>query len=273
MKKKSIVSILVVMSIFTVSCAQKQQSAQQPTAGVESSYSKTGDVEKVKITADQANIRSGCSGDAPVVQASSKDNTFNVVSQVQDWFAVKLPDNKVGFVPKDQCKAIAPENKAAQATPETAGTTTQGTTAQTAPKTPTAQTNATTLTDAEQQMLKLVNDARVQNNLQPLKVDMQLCNIARIKSQDMIDNNYFSHNSPKYGSPFDMMKSFGVGFVQAGENIAGNQNVQNAENALMNSPGHRKNILSPNFTHIGIGIRAGGPYGSMFTQEFISKPQ
>jgi uncharacterized protein YkwD len=70
-----------------------------------------------------------------------------------------------------------------------------------------------------------------------------------------------------------MLKSFGISFVQAGENIAGNQNVQNAENALMNSPGHRKNILNTDFTHIGIGIRNGGPYGNMFTQEFISRPQ
>jgi uncharacterized protein YkwD len=88
----------------------------------------------------------------------------------------------------------------------------------------------------------------------------------------MIDNNYFSHNSPKYGSPFDMMKSFGIKFVHAGENIAGNQTVQAAHNALMNSPGHRQNILSTDYTHIGIGIQKGGSYGNMFTQQFISKP-
>jgi uncharacterized protein, YkwD family len=198
-----------------------------------------------------------------------------VVNQVADWFAVKLPDNKIGFIPKDQSKPIVSEAKTPEVSPGNPGTTPQGSTSQgtTTPKTPTAQTNSTTLTDAEQQMVKLVNDARAQNSLPALKVDMQLCNVARLKSQDMIDNNYFSHSSPKYGSPFDMMKSFGVNFVQAGENIAGNQNVQNAENALMNSPGHRKNILSPDFTHIGIGVRNGGPYGSMFTQEFISKPQ
>lgn len=70
-----------------------------------------------------------------------------------------------------------------------------------------------------------------------------------------------------------MMKDFGINYVQAGENIAGNQDVQKAHDALMNSPGHRKNILSSDFTHIGIGIKKGGPYGYMFTQMFISKPQ
>lgn len=274
MKRKIFISTLIVMSIFTVSCTQKQQQAQKSmqksATGVESSYYKVGDIQKVKVTADQANVRAGCSSDTPVIHTPTKDNTLDVLSQVSDWFAVKLPDNKIGFIPKNQCKPIVAESKSPVPTPDATGTTTQGSGT---PKTPTAQTNSSTLTDAEQQMLKLVNDARAQNNLSPLKIDMQLCNVARIKSQDMIDNKYFSHSSPKYGSPFDMMKSFGVNFVQAGENIAGNQNVQNAENALMNSPGHRKNILSPDFTHIGIGIKSGGPYGSMYTQDFISKPQ
>ena len=70
-----------------------------------------------------------------------------------------------------------------------------------------------------------------------------------------------------------MLKSFGINYVQAGENIAGNQTVPKAHDALMNSPGHRKNILSTEYTHIGIGIQKGGQYGNMFTQQFISKPK
>ena len=100
-----------------------------------------------------------------------------------------------------------------------------------------------------------------------------MTNVARVKAQDMIDNKYFSHNSPKYGCPFDMMKSFGIKYIKAGENIAGNQSVQNAFNALMNSPGHRRNILDPGFTNIGIGIKSGGPYGNMFSQMFVGKSQ
>jgi uncharacterized YkwD family protein len=155
-------------------------------------------------------------------------------------------------------------------TPPTTGTTQK---APTTNKIPTTQANSTTLTSMEQQMITLINQARSQNGLPALKVDMQVTNVARVKAQDMIDNNYFSHNSPKYGSPFDMMKSFGVHYVKAGENIAGNQTVQAAHNALMNSPGHRENILSPDYTHIGIGIKKGGQYGNMFSQMFISKPR
>ncbi|WDV46573.1 CAP domain-containing protein [Clostridiaceae bacterium M8S5] len=127
------------------------------------------------------------------------------------------------------------------------------------------------LTAKEQQMVNLVNKERKNNGLKPLIVDIKLTKVARVKSQDMIDKNYFDHTSPTYGSPFDMMKKFGITFMAAGENIAGNQSVENAHVRLMNSPGHRRNILDPNYTHIGIGIKDGGKYGSMFTQMFIKK--
>lgn len=127
------------------------------------------------------------------------------------------------------------------------------------------------LTAEEQQMVNLVNGERAKAGLSALQVDMQLVKLARLKSQDMINLNYFSHTSPTYGSPFDMMKNNGVTYRTAGENLAGNQTVQAAHTALMNSEGHRKNILNPNYTHIGIGIVDGGPYTKMFTQMFVGR--
>ncbi|MDI3534013.1 MAG: hypothetical protein PWQ82_378 [Thermosediminibacterales bacterium] len=127
------------------------------------------------------------------------------------------------------------------------------------------------LTEDEQKMLELVNAERIKAGVPPLKPDLELTKIARLKSKDMIENNYFAHNSPTYGSPFDMLNSFGVSYRYAGENLAGAPDVERAHKALMNSPGHRSNILNPNFTHIGIGIAVGGPYGKMFTQTFIGK--
>jgi uncharacterized YkwD family protein len=272
MKKRFFAVVLAFSLILATSCTQQQEQQQQqkPVGGVESSIAETGDIERIRITADNANVRTGCSNNAPVLQPANKNQTYDVISSVEDWFAVKLPNNQIGFVPQEQGKPVVVEDKKPEMPPETTGTAPQ---APTAPKTPTAKTNSSTVADTEQQMLQLVNQARAQNNLPALKIDMEVTNVARIKSQDMIDNNYFSHNSPKYGSPFDMMKSFGVDYVSAGENIAGNQDVQSAHNALMNSPGHRKNILSPDFTHIGIGIKKGGSYGNMFTQMFVSKPK
>ena len=91
----------------------------------------------------------------------------------------------------------------------------------------------------------------------------------RKKSQDMHDKNYFSHTSPTYGSPFEMMKQFGIQYRTAGENIAkGQRSAQEVVNAWMNSAGHRANILNKNFTHIGVGYVADGNY---WTQMFIGK--
>lgn len=136
---------------------------------------------------------------------------------------------------------------------------------------PAPQEKPSELTPEEQQMIDLVNKARSDAGLSPLAVDMELSKVARLKSQDMVDKNYFSHDSPTYGSPFDMMKQFGIQYRTAGENIACNQDVAGAHQALMNSEGHRANILSKDFTHIGIGIADGGPCGKMFTQQFIAK--
>jgi uncharacterized YkwD family protein len=127
------------------------------------------------------------------------------------------------------------------------------------------------LTQDEQQMLNLVNTERAKNGLAPLQADMELVRLARMKSADMIAKNYFSHTSPTYGSPFDMMNSAGIAYRTAGENLAGAGSVTSAHTNLMNSSGHRANILNSAFTHIGIGIVDGGPYGKMFTQMFIGR--
>ena len=121
----------------------------------------------------------------------------------------------------------------------------------------------------EKEVIRLVNEIRVKNGLRELTYDWQLSRVARYKSQDMKDNNYFSHTSPVYGSPFKMMKSFGISYRSAGENIAKGQATPEAVlNAWMNSSGHRANILNSSFTHIGVGYVADGRY---WTQMFISK--
>lgn len=271
MKKFLLTLTLVALMIFTVACGQ------QATQGVQSSLFKEGDVNKVKVIADQVDVKSGCSNNTSTINTSDKNTTFNVLNKVEDWYAVKLPNNAIGFVPQSKCKPIVSDGGNTTTAPGSAQTpltqTTPSTSQNKSPAGSQTNANTNTLASNEQQMLTLVNQARSQNNAPPLIGDPQLTNIARLKSQDMINNNYFSHNSPTYGSPFDMMKSFGITYVKAGENLAGNQDVQSAHNALMNSPGHRKNILDPDFTHVGIGIKKGGSYGNMFTQEFVSRPK
>ena len=126
------------------------------------------------------------------------------------------------------------------------------------------QSSGYQLSAEEQKMIQLVNQERQKAGVSPLTIDPELSRVARIKSQDMKDNGYFSHTSPTYGSPFDMMKSFGITYRTAGENIALNSSVEGAHTSLMNSEGHRENILNSSFTHIGIGIVDGRYYTQMF---------
>lgn len=128
---------------------------------------------------------------------------------------------------------------------------------------------ASGLSEAEQEMFDLVNAARRENGLAPLTLHPELSKVARTKSADMAANGYFSHDSPTYGSPFRMMTDFGIEYRSAGENIACNRSAKAAHEALMNSPGHRANVLSADFTHLGIGIADGGPCGAMYTQMFL----
>ena len=125
------------------------------------------------------------------------------------------------------------------------------------------------LSEYEQQVVDLTNQERAKSGLPALKADLELSKVAREKSLDMQKNNYFSHTSPTYGSPFDMMKQFGITYRAAGENIAmGQRSPEEVVKGWMNSEGHRKNILSSNFTHIGVGYVAEGNY---WTQQFIGK--
>lgn len=122
----------------------------------------------------------------------------------------------------------------------------------------------------ENEVIRLVNIERGNRGLELLKANWQLSRVARYKSEDMRDKNYFSHTSPTYGSPFKMMEDFGLRFTAAGENIAkGQRTPREVMNAWMNSPGHRSNILSPSFSEIGVGV-AKDQYGRIYwTQMFM----
>ena len=124
----------------------------------------------------------------------------------------------------------------------------------------------------EKEVVTLVNQERAKQGLAPLKENWELSRVARYKSGDMADNNYFSHTSPTYGSPFNMMKNFGIKYMAAGENIAmGQPTAASVMNAWMNSPGHKANILGKNFTEIGVGVARNNNGTIYWTQQFIGK--
>ena len=123
------------------------------------------------------------------------------------------------------------------------------------------------VTAFEAEVIRLVNQIRTQNGLKPLTANWELSRVARYKSQDMVENRYFSHTSPTYGSPFQMIRAFGLSYRTAGENIAyGYRTPQAVVDAWMNSSGHRANILNASYTQIGVGYVPSGHY---WTQMFI----
>ena len=132
---------------------------------------------------------------------------------------------------------------------------------------PNTSTDDDSVSDYEKKVVELVNAERAKYGLSALKLNTELSAVARAKSQDMKDKQYFSHTSPTYGSPFDMMKSFGISYKTAGENIAmGYRTPEAVVEGWMNSEGHRANILNASFKEIGVGHVVSGNY---WTQMFI----
>lgn len=248
MKKFKFIELLFLAALLLTlhACAGNiQENSLEPQA---SSMFRKGNVEKVEVIVDSAYIRNGNSIDFPVVSTVKKNTILDVGGLVGKWYIIILDNGKVGAIdPKEVNPVVEKPNLQANGT------------------------NIKKLTPNEQEMVKLVNGERLKRGLSPLRVDLALSEVARFKSQDMLDNNYFSHYSPTYSSPFEMMKSFGIKYIYAGENIAGNPTVKEAHQSLMNSEGHKKNILNPNFTHIGIGVKEGSKFGKIFTQMFVGR--
>ncbi|QHJ73619.1 hypothetical protein [Butyrivibrio virus Arian] len=122
------------------------------------------------------------------------------------------------------------------------------------------------------QILQIVNAERQKAGLKPLEIDETLNTVATVKAKDMAQNHYFSHDSPSYGSPFDLMHAFGVDYKSAGENIAaGQQTPDVVMSDWLHSSGHRANILNKDYTHLGVGFYSGGDMSPYWVQEFIQK--
>lgn len=207
------------------------------------------------VTATTLNVRQGPGTNYGIVTRVYKNQYIRLFAKIGDWYVVQTDDNYLGAVSSKYIKLIYPNTSGSQGS--TGGGNTGTTTSQ--------------LTADEQEVFDLINAKRVANGLSLLKIDDEVQNVARIKAQDMVDSNYFSHTSPIYGSPFNMLKNFGISYKTAGENIAGNSSNSGAVNAWMNSEGHRANILNSSFNYTGIGVVKSPKYGKIYVQMFIGK--
>lgn len=214
------------------------------------------------IKGNATHVRGGPGTNFKSLTKLSKGVKVQIIGKIGQWNMIVTENNLVGMIRQD----LLSKTSVSTSTPTTPKPST--------PSTPTPNPDTSTVkptTTEAQTILNLINNARKANGLAPLAIDATLNNVAQIKSNDMVANNYFSHTSPRYGSPFAMMQGFGVTYKTAGENIAGNPSLQGAFDAWMNSEGHRKNILSSAYNYIGIGITKSSTYGYVLATMFIGR--
>lgn len=249
-KKKSILKITMIMTfllmagVFTTSFGMQHYYKVDFSTGL--------------VTATTLNVRSGPGTGYKVVATVKKNEYIRVFAGVGDWYIVQVEGDYVGAVSKKYVKAIYPNSNNSGNTENNTGNS-SGTQA------------SSNMNSDEKEVFNLINQQRTNNGLSALKVDSEVQRVARIKAEDMVSNNYFSHTSPTYGSPFDMLKSFKISYKTAGENIAANSSNNGAVNSWMNSSGHKANILNSSFNYTGIGVVSSSKYGKIFVQMFVGK--
>lgn len=198
------------------------------------------------VSATKTSVRSGEGNNYSILGTLKQNDSVYVKKQMSSGWSQVTYNNKIAYIlTKDL--ANEPTNPPVEAEVET----------------------GVNLESYKQEVLRLVNIERAKEGLCALSMDYTLSNVAQLKSQDMIDNDYFAHNSPIYGTPFEMMKSHGITYRVAGENIAmGHSTPQEVVNGWMNSEGHRKNIMNGRFTNLGMGIAQSSSGRIYWTQMF-----
>jgi len=253
MKKAFLLSAAAAATLFTFSGVQHADAKEQQQVQVKT-------VHSINVTdlAGKLNIKN--------MDKLSKADQEKIQSLLHSYMKQATQQSKASAPKSSAPKASKPESKQTQKQEASKPAASKEQTSQQKQDTAPASSSVSAY---EKEVVELTNAERKKQGLKPLTLDEKLSKVARTKSQDMKDNNYFDHNSPTYGSPFDMMKKFGITYRTAGENIAkGQKTPQEVVKAWMNSEGHRKNIMNPNFTHIGVGYVKDGNY---WTQQFIGK--
>lgn len=209
-----------------------------------------------KVIAESLKIRSGLSTDNNHIGLLSKNDIVHIYGKVDNWYIVKTENNLVGAVFADYIENSYENEETVQTS-----TTVENM----------ANHSNTVLSQDEQIFFNLINNKRIANNLPEFELDETLLNLARLKANDIVENKYFSHTSPKYGSLFEMLVNNNISYSKASENIARNLNADSAVESLMNSASHKNNILSEDFNYTGIGVVNSVDYGKVFVEVFVAK--
>ena len=204
-------------------------------------------------------LRTGPGTEFSIISSIDKSQAVKIFGQIGEWFAVyDYKTNQVGFVNGSYISIVSNDSINDPKVPD-----------EEAPNVSEDVVTPENISDDAQRLLALTNNVRQERGAGRLEYSEDLSKVAYEKARDMVINNYFSHQSPSYGSPFEMMKAYGFNFSAAAENIAGNQTVDGAFYAWMNSESHMKNIINGDFTTTGIGVYTSPIYGKIIVQLFI----
>ena len=203
------------------------------------------------VNTDYLNMRSGSNINFDAIDLLTKNEYVRIFGRINDWYIVQNEEDKIGTVHVNYITPVQEEKASAT-------------------NTEIIQENSL-LTEDENYLLELINAERRKHNLNDLKIDKELQNIAILKANDLVNNNYFSHTSKTYGSPFDMLKQYNITYKTASENIAGNPNIDAALSSWLNSESHKKNILSNDYNYTGLAIVDSIAYGNIIVQFFIGR--
>ena len=198
-------------------------------------------------------MRTGSGINYDSITVLRKNEYVRIFGKIGEWYIIQNEKNQIGTAHTDYI--VPTENQKA------AVTNTE----------PINEYSSVSLTNDESELLTLINDERKKNNLTPLIIDENLQNVARLKAKDLVENNYFSHTSPTYGSPFEMLKNHNITYKIASENIAGNPSLSGALDSWISSESHKNNILNNDYNYTGIAVVDSIAYGKVIVELFIGK--
>jgi len=205
------------------------------------------------VNTDYLNMRTGSGINFDSITILKRNEYVRIFGKIGEWYIIQNEKNQIGtahinyITPTDVAKAAVTNAETIESSVPSS------------------------LTQEESELLSLINKEREKNNLPVFEIDENLQNVARLKAQDIVDNNYFSHTSPTYGSPFEMLKSYNISYKTASENIAGNSNISKALESWLNSESHKNNILSNDYNYTGIAVVDSIAYGKIIVELFIGK--
>ncbi len=205
------------------------------------------------VNTNYLNLRTGPGLDYTSIDLLTKNEYIRIFGKINDWYIVQTDDNQIGTVNIDYITE-AENHKTATSNIEVV-----------------EETSSLAITTEEDLILSLINNEREKAGLKKLEIDDNLQNLARLKAEDLVENNYFSHTSPTYGTPFEMLRDNNIEYKTASENIAGNSSLENAVSSWMNSESHKENILSNIYNYTGIAVVDSIAYGKIIVELFIGR--